>query len=417
MQNVLSSSLLNLGLRIFSIIAKFLLVVGVGKFLGVKLLGEYSLFNTTITFVVYFLGFDFYVFNTREILAVNKCQRIIFLRDQLIFHFVIYLIILPLLIFIFIFHVIDYEYISYFYVILIFEHLSQELYRVFTTIQKPVFANFLLFLRMGAWIYPILLFWYFNLANNQNLDLIWLGWIVGLFISIILGIVKLKRDFDFSSLRGKSVNWNWIKNGIKTSIPFFIGTIAYKIIEFSDRYMIDFYLSKSEVGVYSFFSSVANVLNTVVFSTVVMVWYPRLVEKYQKNNFVSFCEEFQVFKKKTIFVILVGIMGAVFFIWPVLSFMDKNSITDEIKVYWVLLLGNVIFNFSLVFHYVLFSAKKDLVIRNSTLIGAIMNVILNFFLIKVGGILGAAIATLTSYGFILIIKLIESKKILSKLEK
>ena len=80
----------------------------------------------------------------------------------------------------------------------------------------------------------------------------------------------LKRDYDFKDLT-EAINWDWIKNGVKVSIPFFIGTLAYKVIEFSDRYMIDYYMTKADVGVYVFFGGIANTVNIVVFTLVIMI--------------------------------------------------------------------------------------------------------------------------------------------------
>ncbi|WP_297484114.1 oligosaccharide flippase family protein, partial [Sulfurimonas sp.] len=267
----MSSSIVNLGLRGLSMLAKFLLIIYIGKFLSVSELGEYGLFVTTVTISIYFLGLDFYTYNTREILAKEKEARLPLIRDQFVFHLLVYVIVLPLLLSIFLFGIIETKFIVYFYLILVFEHLAQELYRLYTTLQKPIFANFLLFLRTGLWVYVIIAVWYVNIDGLKNLTTVWIGWIVGSFVSIIVGVVSLNKEYDFKGLAEK-IDWVWIKNGLKVSMPFFVATLAYKVIEFSDRYMIDYYMTKADVGIYTFFGSIANTINIVVFTLVIMIY-------------------------------------------------------------------------------------------------------------------------------------------------
>jgi O-antigen/teichoic acid export membrane protein len=380
-----SSSIINLGLRGLSMIAKFLLVIYIGKYLSVEELGEYGLFVITVTIAIYFLGFDFYTYTAREIIAQEKSKRLKFIRDQFIFHMIVYVIILPLLLTVFFLGIIRTEFILYFYIILVFEHLSQELYRLYTTLQKPIFANFLLFLRTGVWVYVVIALWQLNLEDTMNLQSVWYGWAIGSLISIIIGIVYLKKDYDFKSVIEK-IDWLWIKKGIKVSTPFFIGTLAYKVIEFSDRYMIDYYMTKTDVGIYTFFSGISNTINTIVFTLVIMIYYPLLVEQYQNKQMNVFKKTLKVFSFKTITVSIVSAIVILLFIGFILNFMGKIGFQENIEVLWVLIISNIILNISFISHYVLYAAQKDIVIRNATLVGAGMNIVLNLILIKSYGL-------------------------------
>lgn len=378
-------------------LAKFLLIIYIGKYLSVDELGEYGLFVTTITIAIYFLGLDFYTYNTREILAKEKNERLPLIRDQLIFHLLIYVIILPLLLTIFTLGIIDTAFILYFYLILVFEHLSQELYRLYTTLQKPIFANFLLFMRTGLWVYVVIAVWSLNVEKLMNLKTVWYGWTVGSFLSIIIGIMYLKKDYDFKSLTEK-IDWLWIKNGVKISIPFFIGTLAYKVIEFSDRYMIDYYMTKADVGIYTFFGGIANTIFTITFTLVIMVYYPKLIESYQRNK------EYKTLAKpffyKTLLVSLATSILIIIFIYPVLNYMGKEEYENSILVLWLLMSATIILNISLVPHNILYAMNRDIIIRDITLIGAIINIILNLILIKDYGLVGAAVSTIIAFIFI-----------------
>ena len=57
--------LTNLSIRGVALLAKLLFIIFSGKFLEVKLLGEFNILTSTIVICVYMLGFEFYTFNTR----------------------------------------------------------------------------------------------------------------------------------------------------------------------------------------------------------------------------------------------------------------------------------------------------------------------------------------------------------------
>lgn len=384
-------------------LAKFLLIVYIGKYLSIDALGEYGLFLTTITMSIYFLGLDFYTYSTREMLAKKEHDRLPMIRDQFIFHLLIYVLVLPLISIVFIAGIIRADFVVFFYLILVFEHLSQELYRLYITLKKPIFANFLFFIRTAVWIYVVLAIWNFRVRDMTNLTTVWYGWVAGSFLSIVIGVIYLHRRYDFKSLT-EEIDWDWIKNGVKISIPFFIGTLAYKVIEFSDRYMIDYFMTISDVGVYTFFSGIANILNVFVFTTVIMVYYPTLVQQYQNKKYQLFKKSIKIFSFK-IFTYSIAISIVIMIlVWPLFDFIDKPNFNNNIEVLLFLLIANIILNISFVPHYILYAAQKDTVIRNSALTGAFLNILLNINLIDCFGVDGAAIATIISFLVILYLK-------------
>lgn len=395
---------INLTLRVTSLVSKFFLIIFISKNLGVESLGDYGLFVTTITFSIYLLGFDFYNFNTREILSSFDNRHSILIRDQFVFHCLAYVFILPLLLSIFFFKIIDAKFIFLFYSVLLVEHISQEMYRLLITLKRPTQANFSLFIRSGAWVYILLGLWHFEVINRITLDMVWYSWCVAGTLSIITAFFGLKEHLNYSSLN-KPVDWKWILKGLKTSIPFFIGTIAYKVIEFSDRYMIDLFMTKEDVGVYSFFYGIANVLSTIVFTAVIMVIYPIMVESFHKKDFVRFKANANRMRNNILVYSLVTSVLIMVFIEPLLNYIGKAELSDNLFILWGLIFSVFILNLSMVTHYTLYCAKKDNVIRNATVISAFINVILNTIFINYLGLVGAIMASVISYGYVWIHKL------------
>lgn len=410
MKNYLSTQVLNLSLRVLSMVAKFLLIIYIGKYFSTEVLGEYGLFVTTITITIYFLGLDFYTYNTREVLHKKEDERVALIRDQFIFHSLIYILVLPLLVLVFMFDVIDYKYMLLFYLVLIMEHISQELFRLYTTLSMPIVANLLLFFRSGMWVYVLILLWMYDVKDTKNLSFIYLSWFIGSFISIVIGFAYLMKLYDPKALK-RSIDWLWIKKGVKVSIPFFVGTIAYKVIEFSDRYMIDYYMAKSDVGIYTFYGNIANTMQTLVFTLVIMIYYPKMIALYRDSETEKFEQIVKKFFVEVLAYSLITIASIAVLIHPVLDYLGKVEFVQSLSILWILLGATLTLNLSLVPHYVLFVKHKDITIRNITIFAAGLNIVLNMILIPIYGLSGAANATLMSFITIAMLKLHTSYKV------
>ena len=112
-------------------------------------------------------------------------------------------------------------------------------------------------------------------------------WNMGAFAAVVLSILYIKV-LKLGKIN-KPVNWIWVKKGLVISTPFFISTIAYKIIDFSNRYFIDGLLTKSDVGIFTFFNTISNTVHILVFTGIIMSSYTLML-----------CETSFFFEKKKI---------------------------------------------------------------------------------------------------------------------
>lgn len=92
---------LNFGLRGATLTSKFILVFFLALFLEPGDLGLYGLLTVTISYSIYVIGFDFYTYSTRELLAQPRERWSPMLRDQGVYFMLAYLLVLPLLVVIF----------------------------------------------------------------------------------------------------------------------------------------------------------------------------------------------------------------------------------------------------------------------------------------------------------------------------
>jgi len=389
-----------LSIRGLSVIAKFLFTVLFFKY-SEEVFGEYSLLAVTILLLVYVLGADFYSYANREMLSPdsNK-QKIIF--NQFLFYFILYIVFLPAIYFLFKKMNFSFSHFYLFYFVLITEHLSFEFYRLLFVFKKPLAANINLFLRNGFWVLAVVL--WLLIKKEISLLLILQFWLIGNLASLFFSFFIVFRKRQKIEFKTWKLDTNWIKKGLIISLPYIFGTIAYKTIEFADRYMIDFFLDKKAVGVYSFFANMANVMNIVLFTLVVSVLYPYLVESILEKNQKKFRQYFKKFKKE-IYLLSIGLLVFLSVLLPIILYViDKKQYLSDFYVFFLLAISNFFLNLSFLYHYIIYAHKKDWMIFKATFIGALANILLNLILIPKFGIGGAAIATFISFLIILVFK-------------
>jgi O-antigen/teichoic acid export membrane protein len=385
-------------------LAKFILIVHLSKVYGVSAFGEFSIFSTTVLFVVSLIGIDFYTFSTRELIRASENDRKLYLGNQLMFHLFSYILFFPLLIFLFFGGVISFKHMFVFYLILLCEHLSLELYRIFSSLSRLLFANVLLCFRAAFWIYAIVFFTKCGFPFVSDIESVYYFWLAGNSLSVVIGSVYLYKLYPFPIRFGKD-EMSWVKSGLRVSLHFFIGTIAYKVIEFSGRYVIDFYMTKADVGVFSLFSGLANSMQTVVITLVTLNYYPILVRQYHDKDISGFKTTVRRFFKELLFYSVLMVGAVLIFIKPLLLYIGKKEYLENVGVMWIMMGGIFFLNLSFLPHYILYAANRDILIRNITIIGAVINILLNILLVKLCGLTGIAFSIMISYAFVFFVKL------------
>ncbi|MEK5325864.1 oligosaccharide flippase family protein [Aeribacillus sp. FSL M8-0254] len=402
-------SILSILLRSLTLLSKFIFLIFIARFLGPKQLGDYGLITASISVVIYILGADFYIYNTREILKSDQNNVPILIRDQFIFHLLLYVVILPICLFLFVFNLIQWNYFLIFYLLLVSEHLSQECYRLLITLSRPIFANFILFIRSGIWIYIlIILFVFFDKIQSLNVAL--LAWFLGGLFSIILTLYGLKK-LDWSVIKNQQINWKWIKTGVLNSLIFLLSSICIQLIPFLERIVLKKFEGTEKVGIYTYYSNITNTVLTFIVTGVFTILYPKLIKSYQNGNF----EEYKkIMKKISIFGSLGGlivIILAVIGIQIVLLVSNNAIYYKNIHVYWILLFSVFMNILSYIPHYALYVRKVDKYIMFSALGSLIVSILSNIILVPRLGIIGTAISNFLATTSLFILKIIFIQRI------
>ena len=349
--------LLNVGLRGATLVSKFALLFFLAKYAEPEELGMYGLIAVSIGYLLYFLGMDYYTYSTREMLSVDKSQWPEILRNQVVFHAIVYLVMLPLVSIIFITETLPIKYLISFYILLIAEHISQELNRILIAAGRVLTASFVLFLRAGLWCYVAVGLIYFKVYED-NLAVTLSSWIAGSVSGSIVGFWSL-RDLPWKTIKGSKIDWEWIKRGLSVAGLFLIGTLCLRAIYTADRYIINYLSGVAMVGVYTFYIGICNAYSSFIDAAVVSFRYAKMVEAYRKGEVAQF---FVLRKSMAKAILSVGIivgLAAASLIKPVLGFVDKSSYIEQLPYFWFMLLSTGVIALSLVPHFSLYAFGKD----------------------------------------------------------
>ena len=218
------------------------------------------------------------------------------------------------------------------------------------------------------------------------------GYIIGLFISNfianLLYCLLLRINIaSFLKIRNRELE----KKMISYSVPMIFNSIGWWINNVSDRYMLTYFCSISLVGIYSVSYKIPGLLNTLV-DVFMQAWKVSATEEYENGKIGHYNKGYRIF-------ILSSILICSFLIC--FSNLFSNLLFDveyqEAWKYSVILIIAFLFNGISGYLGTIFTAiKQTKYIAYSTIVGAVINVVLNSVLIPLYSATGAAIATVVS---------------------
>lgn len=235
--------------------------------------------------------------------------------------------------------------------------------------------------------------------------------LTGYFLANILGPLAQCAYLIF---RGQMLHrTHWLKKYsvesrllVVYSLPLIANSLAWWVNNSSDRYIVIFFCGMAANGIYSVASKIPSILT--VFQTIFsQAWTLSAVQDFDpedSNGF--FANTYRGYNcLMTIICSLLIVLDK-----PLASFLYAKDFYKAWQyVPWLtiaVLFGSMAGYIGGIF----VAVKNSRIFASSTLVGAILNVILNFITVPLLGPLGAAISTTISYAIVWIIRLTQSRK-------
>ena len=221
-------------------------------------------------------------------------------------------------------------------------------------------------------------------------------------LTLTVGLFFLKEELKEKMQIDKELFFQMLPFGIKSYLSCLLTYLVLRV----DIFMIDYYLNRIENGLYSLAVNLADIVNMIAIS-VSMLLFPKLSgieDKEQRKDFIN-----RTLKYMSIIMLSLVVCATICSEWAVLQLYGEEY-TRSIPAFRILMPGIFFWALSsLLFNYFSSENRIDLNIRIS-LVGLVINIVSNFFLIKRAGIYGVATASTISYITIFVLLFYELKK-------
>lgn len=396
--------LVNIGLRGTTLVSKFLLIFLLARFLEPAELGLYGLLTVTISYSLYFLGFDFYIFTTREILKTGPEGRGQMLKSQIGLSLILYAVFLPLSLSLFVFGLIPWWLMPWFLVLLVLEHITQELNRLLVALSRQLVASWVLFFRAGAWCLAVVALMYFS-AEHRALQTVLLAWILGSATAMIVGFIVIAR----SGMGGwqRAVDWAWVKKGLRIALPMLVATLALRGMYTVDRYWFGALAGIDVLGAYVLFIGMCNALLSFMDAGVFTFLYPALISAHANQDPFTFRKKFRQMALQTTVLVIIFSAAAWFATTPLLLWLERPLYLEYQYLFGWLLLANALFVLSMVPNLGLYARGQDKPLIISHLVGFVVFVLATAIFTLFTSELAVPLGLIIGFGFILCWKTIQ----------
>lgn len=207
-----------------------------------------------------------------------------------------------------------------------------------------------------------------------------------------------------------SIPRNVYKDMLRFSVPMIPNSISWWVSDSSDKYVILWFLSSAEVGLYSIAYKIPTLL-TMVMSLFVSAFQISIFDEFKKEDGSNF---FKTVYTSVMMALLVAASMLIFASKYLAVVLYKNSFYSAWMVGCILIFAFVFNSLSSLIGTIYTATKKTSVLFYSTLAAACVNIVLNIILIPGYGLYGAAFATLVSYVCVWLIRALLAKKQMEK---
>jgi O-antigen/teichoic acid export membrane protein len=390
-RNVLASGLFE-ALNLFG---KFLLLVLISRMLSPEDLGLFQIFRADLSIGMLLIGLEYSGFTTREILRRPASDAPSLVRNQLAVHLATYMVLLPALLTLFLLQDDRLAPLGgLLAMLLVVDHLGQELCRLLVTLRRPVAASALTFLRHAAWIYLLAAM---VLTRRMPLDVrrICIWWLAGEATALAVGIWLL-RGLPWREVCQPRLDGDLIRAGLKVGGHFMVASVPAVLLSHGDILMLKTLggVADDQVGIFGFYVQIRGAIVSLCAVSILSFFQPRIVGARQRGDLISYRSEFRRALVVGLTAALLLAVAAAILIYPLVDVLNVPIYLERLDAYWAMLAMPAVYYISSLLTMRLYAAFRDRVIVLASWASLVVNILANLLLIPKLGLLGAALGTL-----------------------
>lgn len=233
--------------------------------------------------------------------------------------------------------------------------------------------------------------------------------VTGYVLSVVIGNLLTTLFLCFSAklwqvFRISLIDKRLMGELIRFSLPLIPTTVCWLITDLSDRYMVTYFWGADVNGVYSAAYKIPSIVN-LISGIFMQAWqFSAVAESSDGEQCRSFYS--QVFRG-FLSVVFIGSAGLILFSRFLTELLLNSAYYEAWRYMPTLLCAAALEALVAFFATVYMVKKKSMHSFFTAMLGTVLNVLLNLWLIPIRGALGAAIATMLAYGAVLIARMID----------
>ncbi|ABS68793.1 lipopolysaccharide biosynthesis protein [Xanthobacter versatilis] len=389
------NSLFNLGLRGSSLVFRFLLSFYIIKYLGLEASGIYGLALGAVGIAPALLGWGLNYFVARDIVGLGLIEAVPRVKTRLLVTTLsltaatLLGLVLAL--------VTGYRigHIEIFITILIWlEVYGMDIHIPLIAMEKSVEANVLVFIRLAAWV-PFVMVAGIMFPQMRTLETVFVGWIASYVVALGY-LLYVIRDLPLRETLSLPLEKAWVTERLKGSWYIYVADLGLVGLVYMDRYIVSFLLGLKLTGLYTFYWSLANSLQTLMATAVVQLALPMLFKAHNSGKIDQWRRSMRQQLIKTA-SFSTAIAVALFITCEAfMGYLNMPELAQHRDVFVLMLVAAIVRCCSDLFNVGLTSMRKDNHYATINLAGLFLTGAMAYVMISEFGFLGTGIATLAT---------------------
>lgn len=388
-------SLSNLGLRASTLVFRFLLTFYIVKYLGYEAAGIYGLTLGAVGIMPALIGWGLNYFVARDAVGVPVVTAAAKIKTRLVVTTIS--LTLATILAIGLAFATGYPLTPIYIIIIVLvwlETYALDLHVPMIAMEMALQANILVFIRSALWV-PVIVGLGLMFPALQSLEAVFTSWILS-YVVVFAVLYWLIRKWPLKEIAAAPLEGAWIRGRLKKSWFIYFSDLGLVGLVYADRYIVSFMLGLTLTGIYTFYWSLTNALQTLMTTAVVQLALPILFKAYNSGSASDWKRIMrQQFIKTTALSVVLGI-GVFLGSEVLIHFLNMKDVTEYRSIFIMLLLAAIIRSSSDLLNVGLTSMKKDNHYATINLAGVCLSVAMAFAMIKLFGFVGTGISALAT---------------------
>jgi|GEM_PF-2783500 len=396
LQHPKAQALILMGIRMTSLVSKFVLTLFIARYMGFEDLGVYGLIVSATFVVPAVMGLGVMYMKTREAVTQDPPDIV-----KNLYYYARYILVVYCLFFIgaglFGIQTDQVGFAIIIVAIILMEHLNNDLYNLLLNLSKPLTANILHFVRTTVWICSIIVISFFD-TELQTIENVILFWFIGS-LSAFLGFLFVTRHWPWSHIPKFPPLFLWVREEVKASKVAYTNSVVTAFNHYIGHFLVSIFLGLELTGVYVYFMQVINAMINLLKIGVIQTARPKLINAYKKKS-SDFNELYLLCRKNAVFFsVLMALFSIPVMYLTTLYVVEKPLALEWFPVFLVTLIFFLLFIVMEVDQLVLYSAHRDDLILRLCILYTLGFFALNVILIPIVGLWGVALGFIIMESF------------------